>query len=177
MKKIALLLAVAISSVSLFAQNVNKNELKQLKAFLAQPAVEAATNADALKVTDKNNPATWEGVTVENGHITAIDWKDKKLSGVLDLSGFKALAKVDVSRNRLTGFTAKGDGALTELNASRNKLTEFSVESCPQLTKLAVNNNRLTDIDLSGLQVLKTLNLSNNYLVSLDLSNSATLVT
>ena len=47
MKKIALLLAVAISSASLFAQNVNKTELKQLKAFLAQPAAEASTNAEA----------------------------------------------------------------------------------------------------------------------------------
>ncbi|MDE6135956.1 MAG: hypothetical protein K2F97_00590, partial [Muribaculaceae bacterium] len=130
MKKIALLLAVAISSVSLFAQSVNKGELKQLKAFLAQPAAEAATNAAALKITDQNNPSTWEGVTVAGGHITAIEWKDKKLAGVLDLSGFSALQKVDVSRNKLTGFTAKGDGALTELNVSRNRLTELSVEGC-----------------------------------------------
>ena len=49
MKKIALLLAAAISSVSLFAQSVDKGELKQLKAFLAQPAAEASTNAEALK--------------------------------------------------------------------------------------------------------------------------------
>ena len=68
MKKIALLLAVAISSASLFAQNVNKTELKQLKAFLAQPAAEASTNAEALKVTNQNDPASWEGITVENGN-------------------------------------------------------------------------------------------------------------
>ena len=119
MKKIALLLAAAISSVSLFAQSVDKGELKQLKAFLAQPAAEASTNAEALKISNQNSPATWEGITVENGHITAINWKDKKLAGTLDLSGFDALQKVDVSRNRLTGFTADGDGALTELNVSQ----------------------------------------------------------
>ena len=98
---------------------------------------------------------------------------DKKLAGTLDLSGFDALQKVDVSRNRLTGFTADGDGALTELNVSRNRLTEFSIENCPQISKLLANNNRLTDIDMTNLPVLKTLNLANNYLVSLDLSNSA----
>ena len=80
MKKIALLLAAAISSVSLFAQSVDKGELKQLKAFLAQPAAEASTNAEALKISNQNSPATWEGITVENGHITAINWKDKKLA-------------------------------------------------------------------------------------------------
>ena len=176
MKKIALLLAAAISSVSLFAQSVDKGELKQLKAFLAQPAAEASTNAEALKISNQNSPATWEGITVENGHITAINWKDKKLAGTLDLSGFDALQKVDVSRNRLTGFTADGDGVLTELNVSRNRLTEFSIENCPQISKLLANNNRFTDIDMTNLPVLKTLNLANNYLVSLDLRDRKSVV-
>ncbi len=37
MKKIAFILAVALGSAAAFAQ-VNKGELKQLQAFLAQPA-------------------------------------------------------------------------------------------------------------------------------------------
>lgn len=64
-----------------FAQKIDKNEMKQLKAFLSQPAVTDATNAQALKITDLNSPATWEGVTIANGHVTAIKWKDKKLAG------------------------------------------------------------------------------------------------
>lgn len=91
MKKIALFLAVAICGVAASAQNLAKNEAKQLQAFLAQPAQEAATNAEALKVTDTRNLAAIEGITVQNGHVTAIDFKGKKLAGVLDLSGFTAL--------------------------------------------------------------------------------------
>ena len=72
MKKIALLLAVALSSVTVFAQSINKNELKQLQNFLSQPAVHHATNAEALKITNVNDPSTWEGVTVANGRVTRV---------------------------------------------------------------------------------------------------------
>ena len=51
MKKIAFILAVALGSAAAFAQ-VNKGELKQLQNFLAQPAEKAATNAEALKITN-----------------------------------------------------------------------------------------------------------------------------
>ncbi len=115
MKKIALLLAVALSSAACFAQ-VNKSELKQLQNFLAQPAEKDGTNAEALKITNLKDPSTWEGITVVGNHVTEIKWKDKKLAGTLDLSGFKALAKVDVSRNKLAAVTFKGDPMLTDVN-------------------------------------------------------------
>ena len=57
MKKIAFILAVALGSAAAFAQ-VNKGELKQLQAFLAQPAEHAATNAEALKITNIKDPST-----------------------------------------------------------------------------------------------------------------------
>ena len=77
MKKVALLFAVALCSLAVNAQKINKNELKQLQAFLSAPAEKEATNAQALKITDVNAPSTWEGVTVANGHVTKIDWKGK----------------------------------------------------------------------------------------------------
>ena len=49
MKKIALLLAVALGSAACFAQ-VNKTELKQLQNFLSQPSEKGGTNAEALMV-------------------------------------------------------------------------------------------------------------------------------
>ena len=64
MKKVALLFAVALSSLAVNAQKIDKNELKQLQAFLAAPAEKEATNAQALKITDVKSPATWEGVTI-----------------------------------------------------------------------------------------------------------------
>ena len=103
MKKALLIIAVVLGSMTAFAQNLDKNEAKQLKAFLNE-----GNNATELKVANPNAIASVEGVTVENGHVTAISWKDKKLSGALNLTGFKALNKVDVSRNNLTSINVSG---------------------------------------------------------------------
>ena len=148
MKKIALVLAVALSSAACFAQ-VNKGELKKLQNFLSQPAKEAATNAEALRVTNIKDPSTWEGVTVTNGHVTKIDWKDKKLGGTLDLTGFEALTSVDVSRNALTGITIVNNPSLAELNISRNKIKSLAIDGATTLSKLSANNNRITEFALS----------------------------
>lgn len=50
MKKALLMIALMLGSVTAFAQN--KNEVKQLQAFLSQPAEKGGTNATALKITD-----------------------------------------------------------------------------------------------------------------------------
>ena len=163
--------------MSASAQNVAKNEAKQLQAFLSQPAVAAATNAEALRVSNPKDIASIEGVKVENGHVTAIDWKGKKLAGTLDLKGFTALTKVDVSRNALAGLDVDGATALTELNASRNRLTDFAVTDAPALVKMSINNNRLTDLNITGTPALKNLNCSSNYFVALDMSGAPALVT
>ena len=90
MKKALLMIAVMLGSVTAFAQNLDKNELKQLKEFLSQPSAEAGkTNAEALKIHNLNAPASWEGVTIQDGHVTAIKWSDKKLAGDFSLTGFK----------------------------------------------------------------------------------------
>nr|MDE6418594.1 hypothetical protein [Duncaniella sp.] len=132
MKKALLMIAVLLGSSTAFAQNLDKNEAKLMKAFLSEPAKEG-TNAQALKVADLKDLTSIEGVTIENGHVTAIDWKDKKLGGTLDLAGFKALTKVDVSRNDLTSLTVAGCANLTDLNASRNKLAEINLDNCAAL--------------------------------------------
>ncbi|MDE6468980.1 MAG: hypothetical protein K2L28_08820, partial [Muribaculaceae bacterium] len=176
MKKIALILAVALSGAACFAQ-VDKGELKQLQNFLQQPAEKGGTNAEALKITNTKDPSTWEGVTVVGKHVTKIEWKDKKLGGTLDLSGFDALASVDVSRNALTAITVKGDGALTELNASRNKISEVDLEGCSTLVKLSLNNNRITEFTLTDVPTIKSINIASNLMASLDLQASPTLET
>ncbi|MBP3537796.1 MAG: hypothetical protein J6J93_09710, partial [Muribaculaceae bacterium] len=176
MKKIALMLAVALGSAACFAQ-INKSELKQLQNFLNQPAETESTNAQALKITNVKDPSTWEGVTIVGGNVTEINWKGKKLAGDLDLSGFKALAKVDVSRNKITSVSVAGDAALTEVNASRNRLTSIDLTGTSQLTKLSINNNRLTEFNVSDAPLLKNINIASNYLVALDLHQSSTLET
>ena len=168
MKKIALLFAVALTSAACFAQ-VTKGELKQLQNFLAQPAAEGGNNAEALRITNPKDPSTWEGVTVSGNHVVAIDWKGKKLGGALDLSGFSALTKVDVSRNKITSFTVNGDAALTEVNCSRNRITDVDFSGCTSLVKIAANNNRITDFEITGTPAIKNINISANLLASLDL--------
>ncbi|MDE6242608.1 MAG: hypothetical protein K2M14_01205, partial [Muribaculaceae bacterium] len=175
MKRIALFLAAALATVGVFAQNLNKNELKQLQAFLNEPAKEAATNAEALKITDLKAPATWEGITIANGHVTDIKWNDKKLGGALNLAGFSALQTVDVSRNAITSLTVANDAALTELNASRNKITEVNLSGCGALVKLNLNNNRISEFALEAVPFIKTINIASNNLVDLNLASSSTL--
>ena len=48
MKKALLMIALMLGSVTAFAQKIDKNEVKQLKAFLSQPAEKGGTNATAL---------------------------------------------------------------------------------------------------------------------------------
>lgn len=138
MKKYLLMIALMLGSMTVFAQKVDKNEARQIKSFLSQNSEKDGTNAQALKVTDLNSIAGIEGITVENGHVTAIEWKDKKLAGQLDLSGFTALTKVDVSRNKITSLNVEGDAALSELNASRNALTSLTLTGCTSLYKVQV---------------------------------------
>lgn len=73
MKKALFMIALMLGSVTAFAQKMDKNEVKQLQNFLSQPAEKGGTNATALKITDLKSPATWEGVTVANGRVTAIE--------------------------------------------------------------------------------------------------------
>ena len=166
MKKALLMIAVMLGSVTAFAQNLDKNELKQLKEFLSQPSAEAGkTNAEALKIHNLNAPASWEGVTIQDGHVTAIKWSDKKLAGDFSLTGFKVLSSLDVSRNSLSSIDTKGNSNLTEVNAYRNKITAANFEGNIKLQKLNIYRNRLTDIDITDTPLLSNLNISNNLIV------------
>ena len=130
MKKQLLLLSVCLLSVaSVFAQKINKSELRALQAFLNQPAVVASTNAQALKISDLNNPGSWEGIKIEKGQIAEINWAGKNLAGELDLSGFTNLQKVNVSRNRLSSVKVDNTPSLNYLNAGNNRLTSTDVRS------------------------------------------------
>ena len=91
MKKSVLLIALALCGATAFAQKLDKNELSQLKTFLMQSDDKGKSNAQELKITDLNSPSTWHGLTIANGHVTAIDWQGKKLIGDLSLNNFKKL--------------------------------------------------------------------------------------
>ena len=75
-----LLTAMTVLAAGFSASAADKSEMKAMKAFLQSPGVDDATNAAALKITNFNDPASWEGVQVENGRIVSIDWKGKRLA-------------------------------------------------------------------------------------------------
>ena len=126
MKKIILLFAIILSSVVVNAQNPSSKEVKAIQAFLNQPSILGVTNAQAIGV-DESNPETWYGVTWSRGHVVSIDWSDKKLTGVLDLSSFTALRKLDVSKNALTGLSVQGCTSLMELKKYNPYLKKVTV--------------------------------------------------
>jgi hypothetical protein len=147
MKKMILLFTIVLSSMMVYAQSPNAKEVKAIQVFLNQPSADGTTNAQALGV-NVSNPADWNGVTWSGGNVVAIDWKDKKLAGVLNLENFKKLKSVDVSRNQLTGLSVSGSAVLSELNANRNRLTQLKVDGCTELAKLSVYHNRLLDLEV-----------------------------
>ena len=127
MKRQLLFLGALLMCLSVMAQKLQKNELKQLQAFLNQPAMVESTNAAALKVGNMADPSTWEGVKIENGHVVEINWSGKKLAGNLNLTGFSALTHVNVSNNRISSLTVDNNPALVYLNAGRNRLSNINV--------------------------------------------------
>ena len=153
MKKALLLIAVMVGCMTASAQKIDKNELRQLQQFLSLPGEKHATNAEALKITDLKNPSSWEGVTVENGRITAIEWSDKHIAGSLNLSGFTALKKLNVSRNAITSLDLNGASSITRIDAQRNKISSFNFTGCSTLNTLNIYKNRITDIDLSLIHI------------------------
>lgn len=91
--------------VVLSAQNYNKKEVKSLQNFLNQPSAKEKPNHAQFKRINLNDPSTWEGVTWENGRVTAIDWRGRGLAGDLSVDNFSQLQRIDVTSNQLTSLS------------------------------------------------------------------------
>ena len=166
------LVALILCIGGMSAKKTNGGELASLQAFLQQPALEAATNAEALGITNLGNPASWEGVKVENGHVTEIKWDNKKLAGQLNLADMPMLSSLQLRNNRLTALTVTNCPQLTYINAGRNRLMSFNCTGTPQLQTLLLYRNRLNSIDLGAVPLLRRLNISSNSMAALDVSNA-----
>ena len=76
MKRTVLFLAGLFTISMGFGQNLAKSEAKSLAAFLSQTSAEGRTNASSLGLSiDPKSFDSAEGITIENGHVTAIDWQ------------------------------------------------------------------------------------------------------
>ena len=177
MKRFALLITAALLGISsTMAQSLNKSEAKNLGAFLQQTSPEGKSNAAALGIVGNNITAA-HGVKIENGRIVEIDWGGKKLAGTLNLSGFPALTKINVSHNKISALTIANNPALVEVDAGHNAINSFAVSACPQLQVLRLDRNMLSDLNVGAVPFLKKLDISSNYFEALDVTNAFNLET
>lgn len=177
MKRTLYSLAALILCVCSMSAKKASGELASLKAFLQQPAMEAATNAEALGISNLNDPSSWTGVVISNGHVKEIKWDGKKLAGSLTLSNMPELTSVMLRNNRLVSLSISNCPALTAVNAGRNRISQFSCTGTPMLQNLLLYRNRLSSIDLGAVPMLKRLNISSNSMAALDVCNAANLET
>ena len=109
--------------VVLSAQNYNKKEVKSLQNFLNQPSAKEKPNHEQFKRINLNDPSTWEGVTWENGRVTAIDWRGRGLAGDLSVDNFSQLQRIDsprfLHRSVLRWRQSKPDGTSCRLSTFR----------------------------------------------------------
>ncbi|MBO5720637.1 MAG: hypothetical protein J6R61_03830, partial [Bacteroidales bacterium] len=108
MKKVLFISLLIFVVTSINAQQIDKNELKQLKTFLFQISHSNKTNAQIIGIKDLNNPSSWQGVEWSNGHLKSIMWRGLSIEGELNLSNMVYLQNVDLSRNKLTKINVSG---------------------------------------------------------------------
>lgn len=147
-------------------------EVAQLKNFLAQPsALEGKTNAEALDITDMDDPSTWKTIRwVKSGHeylAERIDWSAYELNGELVLTDFAALDTLNCNGNSLTSLNVAGCGNLRQINCYSNKLILFKAENCP-LTYLHCGMNQLKALDICQFPEMEQLYCPDNQISTLD---------
>ncbi len=115
---------------------------------------------------------SWNGVTVENGHITALDLRNNYLRGTLP-EAMKELTKLKtlyLQGNLLTGTIPEEWSALTALstlylnnNLFSGKVPAF-LNNLPELKSLSLNDNQFDDITAGGFSKITTFYLSRQIL-------------
>ena len=86
-----------------------------------------------------------------------------------DFSAFRALAFLNIAKNRLEKLNVSGLANLHTLYAFQNDLATIDLSGLHALTKLRLMQNRLTDLDIGELTVLESANLFNNQLEHLSI--------
>ena len=176
MKRTMLTTVVLIVALTVCAAP-NRNEVKRLKNFLQTATTHGKPNYQLLNIP-LDEPAMWSGVKwSDDGHVTAIEWRDKKLGGALDVSGFTALQSIDVAHNELTMLNVTGCVSLLSLDVSHNHLSELDLDNCPKLMAINCYRNRLTTMPVTGTPMLKMLNCTGNLFVTLDVTAATMLET
>ena len=145
----------------------NEHDVERLRGFLSQNGNGAKVNSKFKASDPETYGVEWTEIDGEY-RLTAIDWRNKKLTGVLDLSGCANLEKLDVSKNKLTSLNVDDCDALEEIDASENELTDFSPISLESVKKIDVSFNKLKYLYVTWLYELEELRCVQNSLESLN---------
>ena len=113
---------------------------------------------------DINDTSTWQGVKIQNGRITEIDFPLVSIGGTLDLTGFDKLEKLECIYTDFDGLILKGCTSLKELIFIENNITTLDLSDCDMLEEVDVGDNKLRSIIWGDLNNLKSLKCTNNYL-------------
>ena len=187
MKKNFFLLCVFIIVGVLFenayAQSpYNGYETSKLREFLKQESAEPGVRNYqqlGLSQADEINWGTVPGLSWNNQSylLENLKWANKKLGGVLDLSGFEGLRIIYCNDNALNEIDVTGCSAIIYLDCYYNNLNTLDVSTNVNLIELCFRYNNLKEIDLSNNKKLTFLCSTGNQLETLDLSGLESLAT
>lgn len=155
----------------LFASSLSAQTYRE---FIALHELHQKTNgAQWDKTWDLKTPiGSWEGVTVKNGHVVALDLSNNNLEGELPMTlvNLKHLKKLNLSGNKLTGKLPNGIGRLSQLQGlsiSDNGFTGSIPKGFSKLSQLKFLKLANNDFDdYKGLNEIQ-----NNQLLAFDMMN------
>ncbi len=121
-------------------------------------------------VSKKNSGLTSITLPSEKRALGKIDLSENKLSGALNLSDYEALSSIDLSGNELTELTLGEKPNLKHLNVTSNKLSTLDLMKTGVLENLSCEHNNISELLCTGATELKEIHAKENRLEELDLS-------
>lgn len=119
-----------ICALSLFIVTSNILQAQTYREFIALYELNQKTNGENwTKKWNLDAPIqTWEGVTIKNGHVVALDLSDNNLTGELPVTlvNLRHLESLNLSGNKLVGKLPASMGRFEQLsyfNVSKNAFT------------------------------------------------------
>lgn len=104
-----------------------------------------------------------------------VDLSGNDLSGVLDLSSWSNLSKLDVTGSSLDSIGLPHSETLNDVACDSNLIKTLDVSNCSGLVDLSANACRLESINLKGATSLEEIYVGTNKLESIDLSDNTAL--